>query len=220
MINQTLINLRQQQPFSSKETAVLIAPALSQKRFERERDWGKSALKRLWQRPNVYDFVSLQGREEWSDYETDVVLPTFIHLTTLEQQTSTRVIPDITYSEFCEIVLCGRYQAVFLVAHHIQKTNLDAIEFADGARPINEITSFFLQQKATTHKVNLLLFVCQGTDLKVDLYTQSPLLQSVAAAGWNMPLHESVRFIYHWCACLDGKRTLIEAYHQAIDNFK
>ena len=119
MLETTLLRLRQQQPFSSNDVVVLVTPALSQKRYNREMSWGKSAISQLWQKRGLYDFVVRQRKETWAEYEDKVVLRTFLHLVDIEKQTSACVIPDITFSEFCAIILRGRYKAVFLVAHHI-----------------------------------------------------------------------------------------------------
>jgi len=215
MLDQTLLNLRQQQAFSNREVVVLIAPALTKERFDREYTWKNY----FWHKPNKYDFVSQHWANNWSDYENFVALPALTYLLDLEQHTNTRVIPNIVYKEFCQIMMSNSYKAIFLVAHHICQPDFDAIEFADGAVSINDMKNFFLQQEETAEKVSLLLFVCQVADLKNDIYLVSPLIQSVAAATWNIPLHGGIRFIYHWCKCLDGTRTLSDAYHQAIEDF-
>ena len=104
------------------------------------------------------------------------------------------------------------------MAHHIQTSDVDAIEFADGGKSIKEIETFFLQQKESVKYINLFLFVCNSSGLKEVVY-ELPLFEAVAAASWYVPLHEGVQFIYHWVSCLNNERTLTEAYHQAIKEF-
>lgn len=217
MFQCTLLNMRQNQNavFSTNEAAVLVAPALTEERFNRERSWGKY----FWQKKGRYDFVSIHWANNWQDYEQFVVLPTLLYLSDIEKYSSTRVIPDITFTEFCEICMSGRYKAIFLIAHHAIRTEIDGIEFSDGIIPLTELNSFLLSEPTKMQKVSLLFFVCESAPIKEEIYSKSALVQSIASATWSIPLHAGARFICLWCLGLDGYHSMLDAYHLAIDKF-
>jgi hypothetical protein len=176
------------------------------------------------------EFAWIQSnRQEWIDYEKNIVQPVTESLYCIRNQSSAYIVYDATFRNLKKALTSRKFDVVFILAHHIKNNKKDEppikdhppdtnsqIEFADGGYAHEEIYDL-LDSLDRDQNVSLLFFVCESEDLQELFYGKLDTVKSVASAYWKMPMVEGIQFIKTWIFFMDGGNTLSQAYDFAIE---
>jgi hypothetical protein len=214
-VSALLCNVRQQAPVDLARVAVAVCPPTSAWRIRADRLL-PDALLRLcgWQS----DFVRTMASERFvtfDDYWREIGRPVRQVLRVMSK-TACTVRRDVTFREFERLCTSGRFDIVFLVAHHMHggRAGAGSPEFSDGPKPVEEI-----YRVITGARVSLILFSCESSDWRDEIVARSVHASAAGGAPWRLPFRLATLFLLYWLRECDGVRTLDEALARAIRTF-
>lgn len=208
-----LENLNSQAPLPPERVAFLLTFPMEAKAFEAARLQPGRFQRMLGHKSRDLIPNQLFFYEDWPTYFHNLGAALWETVQRLKNSRPAHLIVHADYKTFRQCMRAEAFSLVVLAAHHVTGEQA-AIEFADGCEPLENVMAF-LKELQRPEKVSLINIVCNSQPLELELHGKAPAIQSVATASWEVPIAAGVDFAACWLAELDGRKTLLDAYHQA-----